>query len=86
MCVQCLTNTEFLLANGAVAAAAATSGARRFGMYVGWLRPTYLAEKKASAHMQNVAFIASLGLDPDVVLGPGPQEPSPVVPAASLAE
>jgi len=84
--MNCMTNTEFFVANGAVVAAAATQGARRFGMYVGWLSPNHLAEKKASAHMQNVAFVASLGLDPDVVLGPGPQEPSPVVTAPSLAE
>ena len=80
-----MTNAEFIVANGAVAAAAATQGARRIGVYLGWLSPTHLAEKKASAHMQNVAFVASLGLDPDVVLGPGPQEPSPAT-APTLAE
>lgn len=86
MCMNCVTSTEFLVANGAIAAAAVTHGARQIGASLGIIQMSSRAERKASAHMEDVAFIASLGLDPDAVLGPAPNEPSPPVMAPSLVE
>lgn len=86
MCVNCVTSTEFLVVNSAIVAGAATHGVRRLGASLGLINLPSRAERKASAHMENVAFIASLGLDPDEVLGPGPTEPSPPVMAPSLVE
>lgn len=86
MCINCVTSTEFLVVNGAIVAGAATHGARQIGAALGLIQMSSRAERKASAHMQDVAFIASLGLDPDTVLGPGPNEPSPPVMAPSLVE
>jgi hypothetical protein len=86
MCVQCVTNTEFLVVNGAVATAAVTHGVRRVGASLGLIDTGTREERKASAHMEDVAFVASLGLDPDVVLGRGPEEPSPPVTSPSPVE
>lgn len=86
MCLNCVSNTEFLVANGAIVAGAATHGVRQLGASLGLIQMSSRAERKASAHMEDVAFIASLGLDPDTVLGPGPNEPSPPVTAPSLVE
>lgn len=86
MCVQCVTNTEVLVVNGAVVAGAATHGLRQLGASLGLIQVSSRAERKVSAHMEDVAFIASLGLDPDAVLGPGPNEPSPSATVPSLVE
>lgn len=86
MCMNCVTSTEFLVVNSAIVAGAATHGVRQLGASLGLIQMSTRAERKASAHMEDVAFIASLGLDPDAVLGPGPNEPSPPVMAPSLVE
>ena len=75
MCVSCVSNADFLLVNGAVAAGAARAAFRRFTTPRP-VRAARAAERHARAEAENVAFVASLGLDPAKVLGPAPSEPA----------
>lgn len=61
-----------LVINGVVVATAARTGWTRVRGLVG-LRPPR-AERRRAAYADDVAFIASLGLDPGEVLGPPPEE------------
>jgi len=67
--MNCVTNTD-ALAVSMVGAAAAANEIRRVAWDALCGRPAF--ERRLQAWQANVAFISSLGLDPDELFGPAP--------------
>ena len=75
MCVNCVTSAE-AVAPGVAGATAAGNELRRIVFDA--LRGRTAHERRRETWHANAAFIASLGLDPQEVLGPPPRpEPAP---------
>lgn len=69
MCMGCFTGAEAVVTQGAVGVAFARSEFTRWHEQLTGRDPI---ERKRAAHEANAEFLASLGLDPDRVLGPPP--------------
>ena len=73
MCVNCLGSAELAVMQGTAVAAFARAGLVRGRE---WLTGTDPLERRLAAHRANAAFLASMGLDPNAVLGPAPTAPA----------
>lgn len=73
MCWRYVSNTELFIFSGAFVSSAVQQGTRQMAYFLGFVSPEARTESKAKIYRENVAFMESLGVDPEVVLGPPPE-------------
>ncbi|HET9443538.1 MAG TPA: hypothetical protein VFO65_09455 [Acidimicrobiales bacterium] len=72
MCISCVTTAEAVVVNGGGLVVGALAVLRRSRIPGPWGRSRPRQERAADRRRDTAAFLSSLGLDPDAVLGPEP--------------
>jgi hypothetical protein len=82
VCANCYSNTEAVIAQAVTLTALARAGLVR-GHDL--LRGQGRMDRRLAAHRANAEFLAGMGLDPEAVLGPPPQDVAPRMPLSGAS-